>query len=289
MENGKKVLVVGGGTMGQGIALVCGLSGYGTTIVDLPAALPRIRAGIEKSLADRVKKGKMSAAEMQGFLSSIHVEEGLDAAVDADWIVEAIVETLDAKKALFAEIEKRMKVDAVIATNTSSLSVTAMAAGLRNPGCIVGLHFFNPATVMPLVEIVRTGWTDEALLKKSFEFVKSIRKFPVLVKDTPGFIVNRIARSFAVESLKIVTEGIATPRQVDRIMKLGGSFKMGPFELMDMVGIDINFAVTQSIFRAFFEEPRFRPQILQQELVNAGRLGRKTGHGVYVYETGGKR
>ncbi len=289
MENGKKVLVVGGGTMGQGIALVCGLSGYGTTIVDLPAALPRIRAGIEKSLADRVKKGKMSAAEMQGFLSSIHVEEGLDAAVDADWIVEAIVETLDAKKALFAEIEKRMKVDAVIATNTSSLSVTAMAAGLRNPGCIVGLHFFNPATVMPLVEIVRTGWTDEALLKKSFEFVKSIRKFPVLVKDTPGFIVNRIARSFAVESLKIVTEGIATPRQVDRIMKLGGSFKMGPFELMDMVGIDINFAVTQSIFRAFFEEPRFRPQILQQELVNAGRLGRKTGHGVYVYETGGKK
>lgn len=289
MENGKKVLVVGGGTMGQGIALVCGLSGYGTTIVDLPAALPRIRAGIEKSLADRVKKGKMSAAEMQGFLSSIHVEEGLDAAADADWIVEAIVETLDAKKALFAEIEKRMKVDAVIATNTSSLSVTAMAAGLRNPGCIVGLHFFNPATVMPLVEIVRTGWTDEALLKKSFEFVKSIRKFPVLVKDTPGFIVNRIARSFAVESLKIVTEGIATPRQVDRIMKLGGSFKMGPFELMDMVGIDINFAVTQSIFRAFFEEPRFRPQILQQELVNAGRLGRKTGHGVYVYETGGKK
>lgn len=289
MENGKKVLVVGGGTMGQGIALVCGLSGYGTTIVDLPAALPRIRAGIEKSLADRVKKGKMSAAEMQGFLSSIHVEEGLDAAADADWIVEAIVETLDAKKALFAEIEKRMKVDAVIATNTSSLSVTAMAAGLRNPGCIVGLHFFNPATVMPLVEIVRTGWTDEVLLKKSFEFVKSIRKFPVLVKDTPGFIVNRIARSFAVESLKIVTEGIATPRQVDRIMKLGGSFKMGPFELMDMVGIDINFAVTQSIFRAFFEEPRFRPQILQQELVNAGRLGRKTGHGVYVYETGGKK
>ena len=289
MENGKKVLVVGGGTMGQGIALVCALSGYGTTVVDLPAALPRTRAGIEKSLADRVKKGRMSAAEMQGFLSSIRMEEGLDAAADADWIIEAIVETLDAKKALFAEIEKRMKVDAVVATNTSSLSVTAMAAGMRNPGCVVGLHFFNPATVMPLVEIVRTCWTDEAQLKKSFEFVTSIRKSPVLVKDTPGFIVNRIARSFAVESLKIVTEGIATPRQVDRIMKLGGNFKMGPFELMDMVGIDINFAVTQSIFRAFFEEPRFRPQILQQELLNAGRLGRKTGHGVYEYEMGGKK
>ena len=289
MENGKKVLVVGGGTMGQGIALVCALSGYETTIVDLPAALPRIRAGIEKFLADRVKKGKMSAAQMHDSLSSIHVEEGLDAAAEADWIVEAIVEALDPKKALLAEIEKRMRGDAVVATNTSSLSVTAMAAGLRNPGCLVGLHFFNPATVMPLVEIVRTCWADAALLKKSFEFVKSIRKFPVLVKDTPGFIVNRIARSFAVESLKIVTEGIATPRQVDRIMRLGGSFKMGPFELMDMVGIDINFAVTRSIFRAFFEEPRFRPQILQQELVNAGRLGRKTGHGVYAYETGGKK
>jgi 3-hydroxybutyryl-CoA dehydrogenase len=289
MENGKKVLVVGGGTMGRGIAMVCSLSGYRTTVSDLPDALPGIRAEIERFLADRVKKGKMSAADMQESLSSIRVEAGLDAAVDADWIMEAIVENLDAKKALLAGLENRMKGDAVIATNTSSLSVTAMAAGLRNPGCLVGLHFFNPATVMPLVEIVRTCWTDENLLKRAFEFVKSIRKFPVHVKDTPGFIVNRIARSFAVESLKIVTEGIASPHQVDRIMRLGGGFKMGPFELMDMVGIDINFSVTQTIFRAFFEEPRFRPQLLQQELVNAGRLGRKTGHGVYAYGTGGKQ
>lgn len=289
MDNGKKVLVVGGGTMGQGIALVCALSGYGTTVVDLPAALPRIRAGIEKFLADRVKKGKLSAAEMQSLLSGIRVEEGLEAAADADWVIEAIVETLDAKKSLFAELEKRVGPHAVIATNTSSLSVTAMAAGMRNPGCVVGLHFFNPATVMPLVEVVRTCWTEEPQIRKAFDFVESIRKFPVRVKDTPGFIVNRIGRSFPVEALKIVTEGIATHRQVDRIMKLGGSFKMGPFELMDMVGIDINFAVTRTIFRAFFEEPRFRPQLLQQELVDAGRLGRKTGHGIYSYEAGGKQ
>ncbi|MHB8783127.1 MAG: 3-hydroxyacyl-CoA dehydrogenase family protein [Desulfobacteria bacterium] len=289
MENRKNVLVVGGGTMGQGIALVCALSGYETTVVDLPAALPRVRAGVEKFLADRVNKGKLSAATMQEVLAAIRVEDRLDAAGEANWVIEAIVETLDAKKKLFSDLEKRIRPDAIIATNTSSLSVTAMAAGTRNPGRILGLHFFNPATVMPLVEIVRTCWTDDALLKKAFEFVGSIRKSPVLVKDTPGFIVNRIARSFAVESLKIVTEGIASPGQVDRIMKLGGRFKMGPFELMDMVGIDINFAVTQTIFRGFFEEPRFRPQILQQELVNAGRLGRKTGHGVYSYEVGGEK
>lgn len=289
MENRKNILVVGGGTMGQGIALVCALSGYATTVVDLPSALPSIRAGFERFLADRVKKGKLTVAGMQEVLASIRVEEGLDAAAEADWVIEAIVETLDAKKKLFADLEKRVSPDAVIATNTSSLSVTAMAAGMRNPGCVVGLHFFNPATVMSLVEVVRTCWTDDALLKRAFELVQSIQKFPVLVKDTPGFIVNRIARSFAVESLKIVTEGIATPRQVDRIMKLGGSFKMGPFELMDLVGIDVNFSVTQSIFRSSFEEPRFRPQILQQELVNAGRLGRKTGHGIYSYETGGKK
>lgn len=275
--------------MGQGIALVCALSGYATTVVDLPEALPRIRMGIEKFFADRVRKGKMSAAKMQEYLGFLRLEEGLDTAAEADWIIEAIVENLDAKKSLLAEVEKRMKADAVIATNTSSHSVTAMASGMRNPGCVVGLHFFNPASIMPLVEIVRTCWTDDPLLHRAFEFVKSIGKFPVLVKDTPGFIVNRIARSFAVESLKIVTEGIASPRQVDRIMKLSGGFKMGPFELMDLVGIDVNFAVTQSLFRAYFEEPRFRPQILQQELVNSGRLGRKTGHGIYSYATGGKK
>ncbi|MBI5418559.1 MAG: 3-hydroxybutyryl-CoA dehydrogenase [Deltaproteobacteria bacterium] len=289
MENGKHVMVIGGGTMGQGIALVCVLSGYRTTVVDLPAAIPRIRTGVERFLADRVKKGKFSAADVQNVMGLIAIEEDLSAAASADWIIEAIAENFDAKKKLFSDLEKAMKTEATICTNTSSLSVTAMAAGMRNPGCVLGLHFFNPPAVMPLVEIVRTCWTDEATAAKAFEFVQSIRKFPVLVKDTPGFIVNRIARSFAVESLKIVTEGIAAPEQVDRIMRLGGNFKMGPFELMDMVGIDVNFAVTRSIYRAFFEEPRFRPQILQQDLVNAGRLGRKTGRGIYSYETGGKK
>lgn len=289
MENGKHVMVIGGGTMGQGIALGCVLSGYRTTVVDLPAAIPRIRERIEKFLADRVKKGKISAADMQGALGRIAIEEDLSAAASADWVIEAIVENLEAKRQLFSDLEKATRAEATICTNTSSLSVTAMAAGMRNPGRVLGLHFFNPATVMPLVEVVRTCWTDEAAIAKAFEFVQSIQKFPVLVKDTPGFIVNRIARSFAVESLKIVTEGIARPEQVDRIMRLGGNFKMGPFELMDMVGIDVNFAVTRSIYGAFFEEPRFRPQILQQELVNAGRLGRKTGRGIYSYETEGKK
>ncbi|MDD5761819.1 MAG: 3-hydroxyacyl-CoA dehydrogenase NAD-binding domain-containing protein [bacterium] len=286
---GKNVLVVGGGTMGQGIALVCALAGYQISIVDLPAVIPGIRGGIEKYFGDRIKKGKMSISGMQEVMERVRIGEDLLAVDAADWVIEAVPEEMETKRALFVELEKRMKTDAMVCTTTSSLSVTAMASGMRTPRCLIGMHFFNPATVMPLVEVVRTCWTDDAMVERAFRFVQSIQKFPVLVKDTPGFIVNRIARSFTVESMKIVNEGIATPRQVDRILRLGGNFKMGPFELMDMIGIDVNFAVTRSIFRSFFEEPRFRPQILQQELTNAGRLGRKTGHGVYSYETPEKK
>jgi 3-hydroxybutyryl-CoA dehydrogenase len=289
MDQRQSVLVVGGGTMGQGIGLACALAGYETTITDLASMLPKIRSGVEKFLADRVKKGKLTEARMKELAASIHVEEGFAAASSADWIIEAIVESLEPKKKLFAELDARKKPGAVLGSNTSSLPVTLMAAGLKDPAAVIGLHFFNPATVMPLVEIVKTCWSDPALLERACAFVKSLGKVPVVARDTPGFIVNRIARSFPLESLKIVTEGIATPQQVDRIMKLGGGFKMGPFELMDLIGIDVNFAVTQSIFRGFFEEPRFRPVLLQQEYVNAGRLGRKTGRGVYSYDKeGGK-
>ena len=286
MDGKQAVLVIGGGTMGQGIALACALAGYRTTISDLPAMLPRVRAGVDRFFADRVKKGKLSEAEGRATAEALRVEEGLGAAAGADWVIEAIVESLEPKRRLFAELEAVMKSGAMLCSNTSSLSVTAMAAGLRDPGSVIGLHFFNPATVMPLVEVVRTCWTGEERLAAACAFVASLGKRPVVAKDTPGFIVNRVARAFPLESLKIVGEGIARPEQVDRILRLGAGFKMGPFELMDLVGVDVNFAVSQSIFRAYFEEPRFRPSQLQQELVHAGRLGRKTGRGVYAYDEG---
>lgn len=289
MEPRENVLVVGGGTMGQGIALACALSGYGTTLSDLPAVLPRVRAGVERFLADRVQRRKMTEAEREAVAGALRIEEGLEAAATADWVVEAIVEALEPKRKLLAELEARKKPGAMLCSNTSSLSVTAMAAGLKEPAAVLGLHFFNPATVMQLVEVVRTVWSSEATLARAAAFVRSLGKVPVVVKDTPGFVVNRVARSFPLEALKIVTEGIATPQQVDRVMRLGAGFRMGPFELMDLVGIDVNFAVSQSVYRGFFEEPRFRPQLLQQELVHAGRLGRKTGRGIYAYDQEGKR
>ncbi len=289
MEAKQDVLVIGGGTMGQGIALACALAGYRVTISDLPAVLPRIRSGVERFVADRVRKKRSTEDEARALQQAIRMEEGTDAAAGADWIIEAIVEALEPKKKLFAELAPRLKPGAMLCSNTSSLSVTAMAAGLKDPAAVIGLHFFNPATVMQLVEVVRTVWSSDETLARALAFVRSLGKVPVVVKDTPGFVVNRVARSFPLEALKIVTEGIATPPQVDRIMRLGAGFKMGPFELMDLVGLDVNFAVSQSVFRSFFEEPRFRPQLLQQELVNAGRLGRKTGRGVYAYDQEGKK
>lgn len=289
-EARKRVLVVGGGTMGQGIALAAVLAGHECVVSDLAAVLPRVRIGVDRFLAGRLEKGKLSREEHAQASGRIRVEEGLAAASSADLVVEAIVESLEPKRKLFAELEARKKPGALLCSNTSSLAITAIAAGLRDPGAVIGLHFFNPATVMQLVEVVRTGFTEQEALDAALAFVRSLGKKPVVVKDTPGFVVNRVARSFPLEALRVMTEGIATPEQVDRIMRLGAGFKMGPFELMDLVGVDINLAVTQSVYRAFFDEPRFRPSIVQQELVDAGRLGRKTGRGFYSYpgKEGGK-
>jgi 3-hydroxybutyryl-CoA dehydrogenase len=283
------VTIVGGGTMGRGIALACALAGHEAVVVDLPAALDGIRAASESFLADRVKKGKLSPEGAGEASGRLRVEGDMSSSEGADWIIEAVPEDLELKRKLLKELDGRSKAEAMLCTNTSSLSVTAMASAVRDQRRVLGLHFFNPATVMPLVEVVRTCWTDEDTLERATRFVRSLGKTPVLVSDTPGFIVNRIARLFYLESMKIVHEGIATPDQVDRIMRQMGNFKMGPFELMDLVGIDVNFAVTRSVFSAYFEEPRFRPQRMQQELIDAERLGRKTGRGVYSYAKGEKR
>lgn len=282
-EAGRKVLVVGGGTMGQGIALACALAGHECVVSDLAAALPRVRAGIDAFLAGRLEKKKLTKEEHAAVSARLRVEEGLAAASGADVVIEAIVEVLEPKRKLFAELDARKKPGALLCSNTSSLSITSIAAGLRDPAAVLGLHFFNPATVMKLVEVVRTGFTGQATLDAALAFVRSLGKVAVVVKDTPGFVVNRVARAFPLEALRVVTEGIASHEQVDRIMRLGAGFKMGPFELMDLVGVDINLAVTRSVYGGFFDEPRFRPSVVQQELVDAGRLGRKTGRGFYTY------
>lgn len=254
-----------------------------------PAALDRICGANERFLADRVKKGKMSAEQAREVPVRLRVERDLSSAGGADWIIEAVPEDLEVKRKLLKDLEGRSKRDAMLCTNTLSLSVTALASAVRDQRRVLGLHFFNPATFMPLVEVVRTCWSDEIIVEKAFRFVATIGKTPVLVKDTPGFIVNRVARLFYLESMKIVNERIATPDQIDRIMRQMGNFRMGPFELMDLVGIDVNFAVTRGVFAAYFEDPRFRPQRMQQELIDAERLGRKTGWGVYPYDQGGNR
>jgi 3-hydroxybutyryl-CoA dehydrogenase len=286
----QRVLVVGGGTMGQGIALACALAGHECVVSDLAAVLPRVRQGVDQFLAGRLEKGKLGRDEHADVSARLRVEEGLAAASSADWVIEAIVESLEPKRKLFAELEERKKRGALLCSNTSSLGISAIAAGLRDPAAVLGLHFFNPAPAMQLVEVVRTGFTEQPTIDAALAFVRSLGKKPVVVKDTPGFVVNRVARSFTLESLRVLTEGIATPGQVDRVMRLGAGFKMGPFELMDLIGIDINLAVTKSVYQAFFDEPRFRPSVVQQEMVDAGRLGRKTGRGFYAYDRkeGGK-
>jgi 3-hydroxybutyryl-CoA dehydrogenase len=196
-------------------------------------------------------------------------------------VIEAVVEKLDVKQQLFRVLENNSK-GSILASNTSSLSITEIASGLKNPERFVGLHFFNPAALMNLVEVVRGTSTDDSVVSIMMDFSKSLRKTAVLVKDSPGFIVNRVARHYYVEALKLLEEGVASHEQIDRLLRSAG-FKMGPFELMDLIGMDVNFAVTSSLYQAFHQDSKFRPSRIQQQKVMAGHLGRKTGKGFYDY------
>jgi 3-hydroxybutyryl-CoA dehydrogenase len=202
--------------------------------------------------------------------------------IKADLVIEAVVERLEVKQQLFRVLENNSNCDAIFASNTSSLSITEIAAGLKNPSRFVGLHFFNPATLMNLVEVVRGTSTDDSVVSIMMDFSKSLNKTAVVVKDSPGFIVNRVARHYYVEALKLLEEGVAAHEQIDRLLRNAG-FKMGPFELMDLIGMDINFAVTSSLYQAFHQDPKFRPSRIQQQKVMAGHLGKKTGRGFYDY------
>ncbi|MCS6962543.1 MAG: 3-hydroxyacyl-CoA dehydrogenase NAD-binding domain-containing protein [Thermoflexus sp.] len=279
----ERVGIVGAGTMGRGIAYVAITHGAQVTLYDVaPGALESAAAQIEAWLREAMGKGRLDEAEAQRARERLRLSTALEDFAQAEVIIEAAPEDLALKQEIFRQLDRACPPDAILASNTSSLSITALGAVTRRPERVGGMHFFNPAPVMRLVEIVRGLATSEETLRALSDLARRWGKTPVLVKDTPGFIVNRVARPFYLEALRLVGESVADPSTVDRLVRALG-FRMGPFELMDLIGLDVNLAVSESLYRAFFEEPRFRPHPLQRQMVQAGRLGRKTGRGWYEY------
>jgi 3-hydroxybutyryl-CoA dehydrogenase len=282
-----KLSVVGAGTMGTGIAQVAATAGWDVVICDTnEAILEKSSSSLVKVMNRLVEKEKIDQKTADGILGRIDFTQDHAYFENSDLVIEAIVENLEIKKKVFAGIEKIVREDTIIASNTSSLSLASIGASLENPSRFVGIHFFNPAPLMPLVEIIPAVQTSEETTTQAKEWVDSWKKLTVLAKDTPGFIVNRVARPFYGESLRINEEGIADFATIDWAMKELGGFRMGPFELMDFIGNDINYTVTETVFQSFFYDPRFKPSFTQKRMSEAGFLGRKTGRGYYDYAEG---
>lgn len=280
--------IVGAGTMGGGIAQVAAEAGCQVTLVDASEeALTRHESTLKAIMDKLVAKGRRTQAQADAALGNIKRTPELDMLSSADLVIEAIVESLEAKQKLFQTLEKVVSKDCVLATNTSSLSVTGVASACGHPERVIGLHFFNPAPLMGLVEVIPALQTDSALGSYALETISSWGKFPALVQDTPGFIVNRVARPFYSEAIRILEEGLASVEDIDASMRALG-FRMGPFELMDLIGHDVNYAVTSTVHAAFFGDPRYRPSHTQRQLVAANWLGRKKGRGFYAYNSEGK-
>ena len=283
----RRVGVVGAGAMGRGIAQVCAAAGCKVQLFDMAQdAVARARDAVRDDLAQGVAKGRLAQEDADATLSRIQPASELRQFGDCDLVVEAIVEQVEAKQQLFQALEAVVSPHCILATNTSSFSVTAIAASTQKPERVLGLHYFNPPPLMALVEVIQGDRTTSESIEQATDLMRQMGKTPARAKDTPGFIVNRVARPFYNEGLRILGDGDTSVETIDRVMREAGNFRMGPFELMDLIGNDVNFAATESLYRSFFEDPRFRPSPIQQRMVAGGNLGRKTGRGFYVY--GGK-
>ena len=277
--------VIGFGTMGQGIAQVAAQAGCAVTVYDQSEkALKDGNLRLEKILSRLVQKGRIESRQKTEILSRINYQHEILSLRHCDLIIEAIVEDFNIKKQTIKMIEPAMEKDHILASNTSSLSITRLAAVCESPSRFIGIHFFNPAPVMPLVEIVPALQTHPWILDRAKELLQSWGKLIVQARDTPGFIVNKVARPFYGEALRLLDEGIADAATIDWAMREIGGFRMGPFELMDFIGNDVNFAVTNTVYQSFFYEPRYKPSLTQKQLVDAGYLGRKSGKGYYDYD-----
>lgn len=279
----KKIGVIGSGVMGTGIALTCAMSGFEVVLYDIKVELlEKAKKQFEIILSKSAEKGTITAEQKAQYISSIKLTTAIKE-LTGDFIIEAIPENLDLKHRVLKEVEAQNSAGTIIASNTSTIPITKIASGLSRPEQVVGMHFFNPANLMKLVEVIAGEMTEKGVAKITFALAEKMGKKPVYVKDEPGFIVNRVARHFYLESQKMLEENVASIEVIDKLMENSG-FRMGPFKLMDLIGVDTNHEVTKSLWTAFFYDEKFRPSRIQQKKVDAGHFGRKSGRGFYSYE-----
>jgi len=282
--NNMNISIIGSGTMGSGIAQVAATAGCTVKLFDLnQEALAKSKIALETTLTKLVEKEKIDSIEKSRILNNISYIYTIKDLSDSDLVIEAIVENLEVKRKLFSELENYVSPETILASNTSSLSIASIAASCQKPERVIGIHFFNPAPLMQLVEVIPAVQTSAEVLEKTIQTISDWKKTVAVAKDTPGFIVNRVARPFYSESLRIYEEGVADFATIDWALKTIGGFRMGPFELMDFIGNDVNYTVTETVFTSFYFDPKFKPSFTQKRLVEAGFLGRKSGRGFYSY------